>query len=339
MGNELMFKTVGTLADRNDNRIPIIKVTGPYGQPVLIYKSVLNIDWDGSAKGYGVNKPGSDIQKNLDPHETGLNNAKHKFTREWVGVYSRTESEARTAMISDKRFGATPPDRIAFANANIDNFIDKRFADSAGRFPVVQILETDPARGYYVSQAPAYADKSLDAWNQRRYLDAATVPYQALSTGMEDLGVHLHDYGLIVRSSNGNSLPLFYGDHAGKGSTHVGECSGYIKTTLAPGTNEEDELFTFIIFLNSSTGIPDVQVPQFMESVVRFRANCVWNASNPDDFINTLAAYQINGAAKPTAAQQAVNARMLQSALKNWGWGANPDPGPTEATWPPQRGW
>jgi len=315
MENELTIIKAATLMDRNENDVTISKVVGPYGGPALVYQCKLNVDWDGSAKGYGVDKPGSAIQKNLtgNAHEVGLANAKHKKTHEWVGVFSATEAEAKWALRNDPRYGITEKERLS----HLEDFIDRRFPDPNKRFPVVQILDDDPAKGFYVSQALAYADRSKKSWDQRKYLDAALVPYQALSTGMENLGARLHDYGLIIRGSTGQATPFFYGDHAGKGSYKVGECSGYVWTTLG---KREDEQHTFIVFPGSGSGIPDFQVPTFMDANVKFRINSLSQAPNSDSLIRFLVTHRATATSSPLTAPQNAEYTMFQSALKSWGW-------------------
>jgi hypothetical protein len=88
-----------------------------------------------------------------------------------------------------------------------------------------------------------------DAWDQRRYVDASTVPYAALPNLPH---VRLGDFGLIIRNSTGDSIGFFFGD-TGAGS-HLGECSGAVKLEIASERNAEDEDFSFIVFPGSSTG-------------------------------------------------------------------------------------
>ena len=249
--DKLKFSDVLTCTDHYDHDVTITKVTGPPHFLAYIYQCPLNVDWDGAAMAYGVNQTDPvkfPLQRGLNPHETGLRNAMGDDGN-WAGVFSATESEARTFLTMDARFGATPADRLKL----LPQFIDTRFRDGAGRHPVVQILPDTLAAGYYVSQCPATADASKKRYDQRRYIDAGSVAFGALSPKLGRL-VKIFDFGIIIRNSTGASTDFFFGDAAGKNSDRVGECSGYVQTALAPDKNGEDDVFSFIVFPGSGGG-------------------------------------------------------------------------------------
>jgi hypothetical protein len=337
--NDLEFSSAGTLFDRYGHKVPVIKINSPWRIPMLMYQCPLNVDWDGSATGYGVDRADTatqkfPLQKGLTPHETGMANAKNKKTHTWAGVYSATEAEARRILTTDKNFnpkiskypGLSPKDRekaeLGDRLALIEQFIDKRFPDSAGAFPVVQIQEDAPARGYYVSQCPAIADRSKKPWDQNYYFDAATIAYGALSDALMSAGgVGLGDYGLIIRNDTGDSLGFFFGDRAGSGSDKVGECSGFVKTTLAPNSDDEDNTFTFLVFPGTGKGTPTFQAPKFVDMVVRFRVQALANSPNSRELAVRMAMEQRytvkHGDLTPA---QAIEFRNIKKAFEAWGW-------------------
>ncbi len=250
--------------DRNKKPVAVTKVTGPDDFSALIYQCPLNVDWDGAPRAYGINQTDAakfPLQQKLTPFETGLANARAGDGKTWSGVYSRTRAEALNILATDPSFGATKADRLKL----IDQFLDTRQKTGDGRFPVVQIQADAPARGYYVSQVNATADGSKKFWDQRRYVDASTVPFGALSDGLA-LVVSLYDFALIIRNKTGESMGFFFGDRAGTGSDKVGECSGCVKTTLAPEKGGEDDVFSFIVFPHSARGT--VQDNSVITSVV-----------------------------------------------------------------------
>ena len=330
MADVLEFKRVGTLRDHYKHAVPIIQIRGPYGGPVLFYQCPLNVDWDGSSTAYGVDRPGKDfpLQKGLQAHEYGQDGLFRSGKGDdgtWAGVYSATETEARNILTSDIKFGDDLKERLAL----LPQFLDTRFKDIQQKSPVVQIVDYNSIKkGYYVSQCPATADPTAKPWDQHRYHDAANIAYGALSDGLMNLGPSLNDYGLIIRNSTGKSVGFFFGDRAGTGSDKVGESSGFVKTTLAPGRNEEDETFSFFVFPGSGKGVPSKQAPDSIDMVVPFRMRSLFMAKNSRD----LAVLTVRGssmltskAAEMTPAEKASYQRV-KPAFMRLGW--DPDGSP-----------
>jgi len=216
MADKITSTVVATLRDHYGNPVTVRRVTGPNSFIAYIYQCPLNVDWDGAARAYGVDRPGFPLQTNLHPIETGLGNAKGSDGT-WSGVFSANRADALAILASDPAFGPTKEDRMK----RIDQFLDERFKDAKGFSPVVQILRDSPAPGYYVSQCPALVDDSKKPWDQKRYADASKVPYGALSDGLARF-VNLFDFGLVIRNRTGRNIGFYFGDAAGKGSDKVG---------------------------------------------------------------------------------------------------------------------
>lgn len=266
--------------------IPPHRVVGPrgFGFQAVIYQCYMKTDWDGSHRGYGLDRPDEGaykfpFQKNLRPHEAGeklWRSGRSKANNAWAGVVSKNETEARDILrLNYPRWNAIGPDE---REKVYRQFHDTRsgtpfgsLQDSTGRFPIVQIPDSDGGEfngrkenfGYYVSQAHAHtseADYRKRPWDQRVYLDAAKVPYSVVPKGRWAMK---GDVGLVIRNSTGASTPFFFGDTAGEnGATSLGECSGCVLNILggkeytgAEGPNEE--AYSFIVFPLSGNGKAD----------------------------------------------------------------------------------
>jgi hypothetical protein len=252
-------KAIGGFSGRSTPHISVTPVTGPFFS-ALLYRCKLNVDWDGAPTAYGKDRPDTashqfPLQKNLKPWERPANNGSLQDARadsdgHWVGVFSATEKKARKILVDNHQgFSQLKPNE---QHAIFEQFLDTRsdLRDVNGEFPVVQLAEMGGVEpGYYVSQCNATTGVTNDAWDQRRYVDASTVPYAALPNLPH---VRLGDFGLIIRNSTGDSIGFFFGD-TGAGS-HLGECSGAVKLEIASERNAEDEDFSFIVFPGSGTG-------------------------------------------------------------------------------------
>jgi hypothetical protein len=322
--DQLQFQEAGTVLDHYGKVVKVTKLISPYGIHALIYQCPLNVDWDGTKDAYGVDRPDQaaqkfPLQKGLKPRENGLKNAMgSKGT--WAGVFSCTERQARAYLSIDENnsnLGKTKEDRLKLIN----QFIDTRFTDKNGAHPVVQIQTDAPARGYYVSQCNALARPELHDWDQRKYVDASLIAYQALSDGLQSRGVGLHDYGLVIRNDTGKSLGFYFGDRAGKGSQKVGECSGKVKTTLAPENNAEDKAFSFIVFPRSGAGVPGWQAPQFIDSIIKFRIQSLSSAANSRELAVRMAmGSKFNAKQAEMTDPQALAFQNIKMAFSRWGW-------------------
>ncbi len=256
------------------------------GFSALVYKCRLNVDWDGAPKAYGLNRLDSTshkfpLQKNLNPWEVPANNGSLADARadsdgHWVGVFSRTEGEARAILAAHyPNFAKLKPDA---QNAIFHQFLDTRetLRDVNGRFPVVQLKELGGVEpGYYVSQCNARSGMIDDDWDQRSYIDASVIHYAALPNLPR---VHLGDFGLIIRNTTGDSVGFFFGD-TGAGN-HLGECSGAVKLDLAPERNAEDEIFTFMVFPGSGGGQPNLSTSLLIAPAITSRLSKLRNTGN-----------------------------------------------------------
>ena len=249
------------------DRVPVkvFPVSGPSGFSALVYQCKLNVDWDGAPKAYGLDRPDTPhqkfpLQKGLTPYEVvanngSLNNARAADDRHWVGVFAATEAEAR-AILRDHYPGFKTL-KLEEQTSIFHQFLDTRehspfgsLKDVNGRFPVVQFEQLGgQAPGYYVSTCNAHTGVTDDEWDQRRYVDASKVAYAALPNLPN---VSLGDVGLVIRTKNGDYDKFFFGD-TGAGS-HLGECSGGVKDSLAPERDGEDDNFAFIVFPGSGNG-------------------------------------------------------------------------------------
>jgi len=164
---------------RKGPKVPVYTLTGPQDFTALAFETAIITETDGSPKCYAP--PGSGL-KALDH----LANAVDKYKEFeavlksqarggnpgaavsflWKGVFAATEEQAR-------RHGLK---------------IDQRafLKDNENKYPVIQT--EGPGRGYYVSTTAMYTNSHLPAWKQQRYVDASTVPYAAITPGVETLG-------------------------------------------------------------------------------------------------------------------------------------------------------
>ena len=140
-----------------------------------------------------------------------------------------------------------------------------------------------------------------------------------------------NDFGLIIRNSNGASCGFFFGDRGGKGSEKVGECSGYVKTTLAPNRNGEDETFTFIVFPGSGNGVSSKQAPDLIDSTVKFRMHSLFLAKNARALaiLTALGPQTLTSKQAEMSTLQNALYQKVKPAFVNLGW--NPD-GPAYTT-------
>jgi hypothetical protein len=246
---------------------PVYPVSGPDGFSALVYTCPLKTDWDGAPTAYGLKRDDADglkfpLQKNLEPLERwdprngwfgSLQNARAKEDKHWVGVVSMNEVEARgTLQRNFPGWGLLKP---AEQRSIFHQFLDTRpsLRDVRGKFPIVQLKQMGGlAEGYYVSQCNARTGLTSNDWDQRSYVDASTVHYGARPVLHH---VRLGDFGLIINTRTGDGAAFFFGDNGA--GTSLGECSGAVKTDIAPAVNAEDkEDFMFIVFPGSGNGSP-----------------------------------------------------------------------------------
>lgn len=241
---------------------PVYPVSGPDGFNALVYTCALKTDWDGAPTAYGLIRDDTKdqkfpLQKNLLPLERpalngSLEDARAPGDRHWVGVVSMNEVEARVTLQRHfPKWGLLKPD---VQRSIFHQFLDTRpsLKDVKGKFPIVQLKEMGGlAEGYYVSQCNARTGLTPDDWDQRSYVDASTVHYAARPFLPH---VRLGDFGLIINMRTGDGAAFFFGDEGA--GIKLGECSGAVKTDIAPAPNEEDKDFMFIVFPGSGNGSP-----------------------------------------------------------------------------------
>lgn len=175
------------------------------GKPfALIFMTHMNIDFDGASNAYGP--------KEKNPLDY-LNDAKDEN-----GLYVGLMSLLPTA--------ANPVDAQGMMKAptGAKVKVDKRYPDRAGKIPVLQ--QTGDTAGYFVSTtSKTNPGGSASIFEQSHYLDSATVPYCALSTGIARQGVGGGDFGVALRLDSFLTADFAFLSGEGSHSNKVGECS------------------------------------------------------------------------------------------------------------------
>ena len=126
----------------------------------------------------------------------------------------------------------------------------------ADKEPILQ-KAGDPKPGCYVSPT-SLADKTLAAANPKKYVDAETIPYIALSPKVLSAGgVKIGDMAYVVNTANGkHSYAIFADvgpkDEAGEGSIYLAQQLGIPNTSPRNGGAEKD--IVYIIFPGSGKG-------------------------------------------------------------------------------------
>jgi hypothetical protein len=171
----------------------------------LIFMTHMNIDFDGAANAYGPD--------DKDPLDN-LQDAKNE-RNEYVGLMSVPPPT-----------GTNPIDKNGIMNApnGARVKVDKNKPDSRGYLPVVQ--QSGTHAGYYVSTtSKTNPVGSPSIYEQSHYLDAASVPYCALSTGLTSQGISGGNFGLAIRLDTFATASFTFLEGEGSNSNAVGECS------------------------------------------------------------------------------------------------------------------
>lgn len=169
----------------------------------LIFMTHMNIDFDGAANAYGP-----DDKEPLDYLANAGQNT------HYYGLMSILPT-AKNPVDKDGMIKAPDGTRVK---------VDKRYPDSQGYLPVVQ--QSGTYAGYFVSTtSKTNPDGSASLYEQSHYLDAASVPYCALSTGITSQGIRGGDFGLALRLDTFATASFTFLSGEGSNSDAVGECS------------------------------------------------------------------------------------------------------------------
>ncbi len=173
----------------------------------LVFMSHMNVDMDGAANAYG---PDDKTARPANPEAAGR--ADHYY-----GVMSVLPT-ARNPMDANGMITAPSGERVK---------VDKRYPDGQGYLPVVQ--QSGPYAGYFVSTtSKKNPSGSASLYEQSHYLDAATVPYYALSGGVKGQGFTDGNFGLAIRLDTFDTatFPALDGEgYDSPSDRRVGECS------------------------------------------------------------------------------------------------------------------
>jgi len=233
LNTKIKFTNVGTASSKGRSGgsfLTKVDVEGFYG-PAIFYQCILNQDVDGAPHCYAHFNPANPDGKNggLDFLRNGTSDENATFQAagnhwEWHGVVSS-----------------------AAAGAGFEIDQQPALQDHLGRFPVFQ-----PGKGFYVSSTSTAANPSLAVTDQRRYWDATTVSYAAITPPLLRLGVKLGDFGIAIRNDDrGTSEAFFFGDSGAQ--EKVGEVSTHLFERLFPLNDQENHPVTFIVFPDSGT--------------------------------------------------------------------------------------
>jgi len=301
------------------------------GFVAFAYQCRLEEDFDGAPRAYGFDNPqpvdpaanpDTRLQRGLRPLDR-LGNATSPYKNFaagsndfcWAGVYAATQ-----ALATKNGFSIDRRPRLEARR--------KCPPDGPGRFPAIQPAG-GPAPGYFVSTTAAVADKNLPAWDQRRYVNAAEIPYAALAYWWPKLKVHMGDFGLAMRLDTGSVSGFVFAD---AGTARVGEVSHKLLETLSPaesrGTRNEHPTL-FLVFPGSGTSISErlkYRSNRALQRCVSFnlrRLNMLpehpsilaFLASGPD-----LAIYQAFKSGRPPQGGFSTRYRTIERALVSMGF-------------------
>jgi hypothetical protein len=265
----------------------------------IVFQCILNQDVDGAPHCYAAFNPAHPNDKNggRDFLRNGTSDENATFNAggnnwEWHGVVSRTPADA------------------AAEGVDIDDAHGLSLRDSRvpGRFPVFQ-----PGHGFYVSSTSTVANAGFRETDQRRYWDATSVSYGAITPPLLRLGVKPGDFGLAIRNDTGTSEGFFYGDSGSQDK--VGEMSTQLFLRLFPGNDQEGHPVTFIVFPGSGTNPPK---PADQGKEIKTRLWQLSQASNISELIDVAALGQTyasfrttgNGPVIPQTRQNILNAMI-----------------------------
>jgi hypothetical protein len=172
----------------------------------LIFMSHMNVDMDGAGNAYGPD--------DMDPLDSLLDAGQATHYYGLMSVLPTAKNQP------DKNGMITAPGGVRVK-------VDPRFPDAQGYLPVVQ--QTGPYAGYFVSTtSKTNPTGSRSLYEQSHYLDAASVPYYAVSGGIQAQGFGDGNFGLAIRLDTFDTASFTaLGGEGNSASTdlRVGECS------------------------------------------------------------------------------------------------------------------
>jgi hypothetical protein len=279
----------------------LIQVDGQYMYPfrAVVYQCILNQDVDGAPSCYARFDPAHPDGKNggLDFLRNGTSDENATFDAagnnwEWHGVVSR---------------------RAVSPGVEIDDSQGLTLRDRNQAFPVFQ-----PGKRFYVSSTSTPAHSGFPETDQRRYWDATTVSYGAITPPLLRLGVNLGDFGVAIRNDNGTSEAFFFGDSGAQ--EKVGEVSMHVFQRLFPDNIQEGHPVTFIVFPGSGVNPPK---PAEQQKQVRINLWQCSQADNISELIDVMASGQsystFRGLSNAPAMAQA-RRNILNALIKHGNW-------------------
>src|SRR5262249_37271709 len=242
--------------------------------------------YDGSPTAYGPDDSGDDHLSNAGKNDT---------TKGWYGVasYSLAEREEINARLekkgSQQRILLDTKQGLGVRTTLTGRKLNGKVVESQVRFPVIQqSINGDRKPGYYVSATSRVADKTLEEYQQSRYVDASAIPSGALSEKVRDLGnVSLGDHALAIRLDRENAALTetsgFTFVDSGGNNWAVGECSQKVFTDLGGQGVDNNFIVGYIVFPRSKRADGDVKAG------VQERLRLLTMADNADELALLLA--------------------------------------------------
>jgi hypothetical protein len=266
-----VFTDVGmadSFKQKNSSFLVQAELSGSVPLAAVVFQCILNRDVDGAPRCYARFNPahptgkngGLDYLANATSDEHAVFNAIGNHAWRWVGVVSRT------------------PQQATAEGVDVDSDNELNLRDHGGRLPVFQ-----PGHRFYVSSTAAITSPAFPPTDQRRYWDASSVSYGALTPPLVRAGVRLGDFGLAIRNDTGISDSFIYADAGGQ--QKVGEMSMHLFDRLFPRTDQENHPVTFMVFPGSGNYPPE-QAQQ--EKEIGSRLGLFSQADNVSELIDLM---------------------------------------------------
>jgi hypothetical protein len=264
LGSILIRQNAETSKDHWRNVVGLSRVIGPGSFSAVVYQSLVNEDNDGAPNCYG---PIGMSPRPLDELRNATNNENHVFSETnhnflWRSVYN----------VKKEDVPANPPYEPDF---------DPKLEDHDGNFPVKQ--KSGATKGFYVSTTSRVVNSGAERWDPARYLNAAAVPYGAITPPLLNLQVSPGDLGFAICADRRLGKGFFFGDAGVKNK--VGEISRNLFRTFFPRADQEDHPVTFIVFPGVATNSIN---GNDLDSAVRVQMGRLSQMSNPDHLARFL---------------------------------------------------